>query len=186
MASSSRLSRVALGFAVGAFAFWLPIVALYWLFGGDWASLITGLLLTFLLPFFCCFALDSVAVAWNLPRLGLSVAMIFGIWATGPFFMTLANTSTAGEGFHMADAWGFVGFATATFPISTFMLSTYNLSLFAVQFTTFLLPIFSMAGWTFQPLARRCFLYRSIQRTFRIGACRSRSSTSFISGALTT
>jgi hypothetical protein len=164
MAGRSRLSGVALGFVLGAFAFWLPIVVLYWLLGGDWGSLITALLLTFLLPLFCCFVLDSIAVAWNRPRLGLSVAMISGIWASGPFFMTLANTSMPGEGFHMAGAWGFIGIATATFPISTFVLSTHNASLFAVQFATFLLPIFAMCGWTFQPLAYRCFLYRSIQR----------------------
>ena len=164
MASSSRLSRVTVGLAVGAFAFWLPIVALYWLFGGDWASLITGLLLTFLLPVFCCVVLDSVAVARKCPRLGLSAAMVCGIWAAGPFFMTLANTSTPGEGFHMAGAWGLVGFATATFPISTFMLSTYDASLYAVIFVTFVLPIFAAGEWTFQPHARRCFLYRSIQR----------------------
>lgn len=164
MVNQSRWSRIALGFAAGALAFWLPIVALYWLLGGDWASLITGLLLTFLLPLFCCLVLDNVAVACNWPRLGLSAAMICGIWASGPFFMTLANTSMPGEGFHMAGAWRFVGFTTATFPISTFMLSTYNLSLFAVQFTSFLLPIFSMTGWTFQPLARRCCICRHVLR----------------------
>jgi hypothetical protein len=74
--------------------------------------------------------------------------------------MTLANTSMAGEGFHLKDAWNFVGSATAMFPVSTFMLSTYSGALFAVQFTTLLLPIFATREWTFQPLMRRCSVCR--------------------------
>lgn len=124
----------------------------------------TGVLFTFLLPIFCCFVLEACAMAWNRPRLGLSAAMVCGIWASGPSLMKLANTSMAGEGFHQPGAWGFVGFATATSPASTFMLSTYNGSLGAVVFTTFAVPLFATREWTFQPLVRRCSMCRFVLR----------------------
>jgi hypothetical protein len=159
-----RFSYVTLGLAVGALAFWFPIVAVCWLPGGEWGTIITSLLFTFILPIFCCFILELVAGALHRSRVGLSAAMVCGVWASAPFFITLANTSTAGEGFHLPGVWSFVGVATATFPISTFMLSTYNASLGAVILTTFMLPIFATREWTFQPFIRRCSMCRFMLR----------------------
>lgn len=158
--SRGRLPYFALGLAAGASAFWLPVVGAYWAFGGDWGAIITSLPFTFLLPVFCCFVLEVLAVGYGRPRFGLSAAMILGIWATAPFWIMFANTCMAGEGFHMVDAWSSVAFMTATFPASTLMFSTYNGSLGALLFTTLALPIFSAANWTFQPLAGRCCVCR--------------------------
>lgn len=146
---SRRLLFLALGFAVGAFAFWSPIVGAFWLFGADWGSIITGLLFTFLLPVFCCFVLELLTVRCKCPRSGVAIAMVFGIWVTGPLCMLLAGTREAGKGFHMAGAWNSVGHMTAIFPVSTFMMATYYGSLFAVQFSTIGLLIFSLSRSSF-------------------------------------
>lgn len=146
------LPYLALGFVVGAFAFWSPIIGAYWLFGGGWGGIIAALLFTFFLPVFCCFALETLTLRWHRPRLGVAGAMILGIWATGPLCMLLAGTREPGEGFHIAGAWSSVGQMTAIFPVSTFMMAAYYGSLFALQLTTIALPIFSITGWSFRPL----------------------------------
>jgi hypothetical protein len=152
MFGNRGLLYLTLGFAVGAFVFWSPIIGAFWLFGSDWGEIIAALLFTFFLPVFCCFVLEALTLRCHRPRLGIAVAMVLGIWATGPVCMLLAGTRETGEGFHMIGAWSSVGQMTAIFPISTFMMATYYGSLFALQLTTVALPIFSITRWSFRPL----------------------------------
>jgi hypothetical protein len=86
--------------------------------------------------------------------------MILGIWLTGPFWMMVANTGAAGEGFHAAGAWSSTAFMTAFFPATTFMMSAYEGSLFALLFTTLAVSLFSLTPWSFQPTFDRCVLCR--------------------------
>lgn len=147
-------------FLIGSLSFWLPIVSAPALFGPDWGGMVTAFLLTFVLPVSCCFVLEAFASTWNQPRSRCAAAMVFGIWATGPFWINVANTSTPGLGFHMADAWSYVGLMTATFPMSLIMMATYQGSLFALLFATVALLVFSATDWTFRPLLRRCVVCR--------------------------
>jgi hypothetical protein len=152
-------SQLAFAFATGALSFWSPVIIARLVLGEDWGALLTVVPLTLVLPVLACLALDLMAQRWTAPRPGLALAMIVGIWASGPFFMMLANTFTPGEGFHQADAWSFVGLGTALFPVYTFMMATYEGSLFAVLFTTIGLLVFSFADWNFGRWTR-CSLRR--------------------------
>jgi hypothetical protein len=152
--------RIARSAVIGSLSFWLPIVISRALFGADRGVLLTILPLTFLLPVFCCLVLEVFTQKWRLSRPAFAGGMILGIWLTGPFWMMVANTSTAGEGFHMAGSWSSTAFMTAFFPASTFMMATYEGSLFALLFTTFSLLLFSITPWSFQPLLDRCVVCR--------------------------
>ena len=147
-------------FLIGSLSFWLPIVIASALFGLDWGTVITALLLTFALPVNCCFVLEAFASKWNQPRSRCAAAMVFGIWVTGSFWLNVANTSAPGLGFYMAGVWSYIGWTTATFPFSLIMMTTYQGSLFALLFTTVALSVFSATDWTFQPLLRRCVVCR--------------------------
>jgi hypothetical protein len=112
-------------------------------------------------PVFACFVLKSFAERWNRTRPVIACAMVTGIWATAPFWITLAQTFRPGEGFHMAGAWTYAGLMTAFFPLSTIIMSTYDGSLFAVLLTSASLFVFSVTGWSFQPLLSRCIIFGS-------------------------
>jgi hypothetical protein len=144
-----QVSRLARAFAAGALAFWSPVIIARFAFGEDLGVLLTIAPLTLVLPVLVCLALDSLAQWWDGPRPRLALAMITGIWATGPFFMMLALTFTPGEGFHQAGAWNSVGLGTALFPVYTFMMAAYEGSLFAVIFTTIGLIVFAFSHWSF-------------------------------------
>ena len=140
--------RLVLGLAAGALSFWLPVVLARWVFG-ELGILLTVTLLTLVLPVLLCLALDFLSQWWTMPRPKLVLAMLAGIWLTGPFFMVLSLTFTPGEGFHAAGAWSFVGMETAIFPFSTFMMATYEGSLFAVLLSTLSLMVFAFTRWSF-------------------------------------
>ena len=144
-----QFSRLALAFSAGALTFWSPVIIARLAFGEALAVLLTIVPLTLLLPVLVCLALDSLAQWCAAPRPQLALAMITGIWATGPFFITLALTLTPGEGFHQAGAWSSVGLGSALFPVYTFMMATYEGSLFAVIFTTVGLIVFAFRNWSF-------------------------------------
>lgn len=156
----SGFNGVAQGAATGSLVFWLPILLARLVFGAYWGPILVVFPLTFLTPLFACFILELFSEQWKLSRLVFAAGMLFGIWATGPFWITLANTSAAGEGFHMAGAWSFVTLMTATFPLSTIPLATYHGSLGALLLTTTVLPLFALTRWSFQPIARRCVVCR--------------------------
>jgi hypothetical protein len=140
--------RLMLAFAAGAFSFWLPVVLARLVFG-ELGILLTVTLLTLVLPVILCLALDFLAQWWTMPRPKLVLAMITGIWLTGPFFMMLSLTFTRGEGFHAPGAWSSVGLETALFPLSTFMMATYEGSLLAVLLTTLALTVFAFTSLSF-------------------------------------
>jgi hypothetical protein len=140
--------RLVLAFAAGAFSFWLPVIFARLVFG-ELGILLTVTLLTLVLPALLCLALDFLAQWWTMPRPKLVLAMITGIWLTGPFFMMLSLTFTRGEGFHAPGAWSFLGLETALFPVSTFMMATYEGSLLAVLLTTLALTVFAFTSWSF-------------------------------------
>lgn len=140
--------RLVLGLAAGALTFWLPVVLAHWVFG-ELGILLTATLLTLVLPVLLCLALDFLAQWWTVPRPKLFLAMIAGIWSTGPFFMMMSLTFTPGEGFHAPGAWSSVGLETALFPLSTFMMATYEGSLLAVLLTTVSLTVFAFTSWSF-------------------------------------
>jgi hypothetical protein len=141
---------LAFAFTTAALAFWLPVVFARLVFGEDLGVLLTIVPLTLALPVLLCFSLDLLAQWLAAPRLRLAVAMMAGIWASGPFFMTLALTVTPGEGFHQAGAWSSLGLGTALFPVYTFMMATYEGSLFAILLTTLALAAFAFSPWSFK------------------------------------
>lgn len=150
------------GSFVGSLVFWVPMVMARTAFGPDWGTLLIFFPLTLILPVFACFVIEVFAKRWQGPRAELAVAMLAGVWASAGFWITLASTATPGEGFHMAGAWSFVGLMTATFPVSTIMLSTYHGSLGALCLTTIAVLVFSCTNWTFEPMLRRCFIWRYV------------------------
>jgi hypothetical protein len=91
---------LACAFAASALSFWLPIVIARLAFGEYLGVLLTILPLTLVLPVLLCSALDFMGQRSAAPRPRLALAMMAGIWATGPFFMMLALTLKPGEGFH--------------------------------------------------------------------------------------
>jgi hypothetical protein len=107
--------RLVLAFAAGAFSFWLPVIFARLVFG-ELGILLTVTLLTLVLPALLCLALDFLAQWWTMPRPKLVLAMITGIWLTGPFFMMLSLTFTRGEGFHAPGAWSFFGVGNCAVP----------------------------------------------------------------------
>ena len=143
------LIPLASAFAAAALSFWSPIILARLVFGQDLSVLLTVVPLTLALPVLLCLVLDLLGQwqAGTRPRLAL--AMIAGMWASGPFCMMLALTFTPGEGFHQADAWSSVGLGTALFPVYTFMMATYEGSLFALLLTTLSLIAFSLSPWSF-------------------------------------
>jgi hypothetical protein len=153
--NKGQFSRLALAFSAGALTFWSPVIIVRLAFGEDLGVLLTIVPLTIVLPVLVCLALDSLAQWYAAPRPQLALAVITGIWATGPFFMTLALTLMPGEGFHKTGAWGAVGLETALFPFSTFMMATYEGSLFAVLLTTIGLVVFAISPWSFGRFALR-------------------------------
>lgn len=156
----SKFGAMALAASIGSLVFWMPMLLARLAFGAYWGPLLIVFPLTFITPLFACFILELFSEQWKLSRLVFAAGMLFGIWATGPFWITLANTSTAGEGFHMAGAWSFVALMTAAFPLSTIPLATYHGSLGALLLTTMVLPLFAFTRWSFQPIARRCIVCR--------------------------
>jgi hypothetical protein len=160
--ASKRLALFARAALIGSLSFWLPILIARVLFGADWGVLRTVLLFTFLLPVLCCLVLEAFTEKWRQSRPGFAMAMLLGIWISGPFWMMLANTQAPGEGFHAAGAWPSLGLMTAAFPAATFMMSTYEGSLSALLLTTFALLVFSLSPWSFQPLTNRCVVCRSV------------------------
>jgi hypothetical protein len=157
---------LALAAASGSLSFWLPIVMVRVMFGGDSGVLLTVLPLTFVLPAWCCLVLEVFTEKWHEPRPPFVAGMILGIWASGPFWMMLANSSTADQGFRAADAWSSLALMTALFPATTFMMSTYEGSLFALLFTTGSLILFSAMPWSFQPLMKHCVVCRLASSLF--------------------
>jgi hypothetical protein len=159
--ASTRLERITRASLIGSLSFWFPIVIARVVFGTDWGVLLTILPLTFLVPAVCCLALEVFTERWRQSRPGFAIAMLLGIWISGPFWMMLANTGVAGQGFHAADAWRSLGFMTAAFPAATFMMATYEGSLVALLFTSFALIAFSLSTWSFRPVMDRCVLCRA-------------------------
>jgi hypothetical protein len=90
--------RLPHAFAIGSLSFWLPVVIACGVFGPDWGGLITIFCLTLCLPVSSCFVLEAFTAKWHQPRSRFAAAMLLGIWATGPFWITLANTSTRASG----------------------------------------------------------------------------------------
>jgi hypothetical protein len=140
---------LALAFAASALSFWLPIVIARLVCGEYLGVLLTILPLTLVLPVLLCSALDFIGQWSAAPRPRLALAMMAGIWTTGPFFMMLALTLKPGEGFHQPGAWGVMGLETVLFPISTFMMSAYEGSLPAILLTTLALTVFAFTPWSF-------------------------------------
>jgi len=140
--------RLVLAFAAGALIFWLPVVLARLVFG-DLGILLTIALLTFSLPVLLCLALDLLAKRWTMCKPKLALAMLAGIWSTGPFFIMLSLSSTPGEGFQAPGAWSSVGLQIALFPFSTFMMASYEGSLLAVLLTTLSLTVFAFTSWSF-------------------------------------
>jgi hypothetical protein len=150
------------GALLGSLIFWLPMVMARAAFGPDWSVLLILFPLTLVLPVFACFVLEIFAERWRCSRGELALTMLVGIWASAGFWITLANTATPGEGFHMAGAWSFVGLMTAAFPLTTIMLCTYHGSLGALFLTTIAVLVFPATRWTFHPILRRCFICRFV------------------------
>lgn len=155
-----KFSLIARSFAFGALYFWLPIVAVCVIFGHDWGELLTLLPLTLVLPFLVCLIQELLARAVPESRFIVGLGMITGIWATGPFFMLLADTLTRAPGVPVAEAWGALGLETALFPLSTLMIAAYHAAFFAVLFATGALLLFSATEWSVQGLVTRCKLRR--------------------------
>jgi hypothetical protein len=147
--NKGQLRRLALAFSAGALTFWSPVIIARLAFGEALAVLVIIVPLTLVLPVLACLVLDSLAQWCAAPRPQLALAMIAGIWATGPFFITLTLTLTPGEGFHQAGAWSSVGMGSALFPVYTFMMATYEGSIFAVIFSTVGLIVFAFSHWSF-------------------------------------
>jgi hypothetical protein len=147
--NNGQFSRLALAFSAGALTFWSPVIIARLAFGETLAVFLAIVPFTLVLPVLVCLALDALARWCTAPRPQLALAMITGIWATGPFFITLALTFTPGEGFHQAGAWSFVGLGSALFPVYTFMMAAYEGLLFAVIFTTVGLIVFAFSHWSF-------------------------------------
>lgn len=146
--------------AFGSLIFWSPMLMCRILFGAEWGPVLMIFPLTVLVPILACLALEAFTERWKWPRGGFAGAMIFGIWASGPLWITLINTASAGEGFHMPGAWSFVAVMTATFPLTTIMMATYQGSLGALYLTTIALLVFSLGHWSFLTLVRRCLFCR--------------------------
>jgi hypothetical protein len=157
---TSTFSFLARSLTFGALSFWMPIVIVCAIFGDDWGVLLTFIPLTVILPIFVC--LVQEVLARDLPELCATVgfAMIAGMWATGPFFMVLADTLSRAQGAPLAEAWSALGWETALFPITTFMISTYHGSLYAVLFATIALLLFSATDWSLLRLVRNYTLRR--------------------------
>src|SRR5438270_13940313 len=107
---------LACAFTAAAVSFWLPVLIARVVFGEYLGVLLTILLLTLVLPVLLCCALDFIEQQSAAPRPRLALAMMAGIWATGPFFMMPALTLKPGEGFHQPGAWGAMGLETLLFP----------------------------------------------------------------------
>jgi hypothetical protein len=147
-------------FAFGALYFWLPIVVVSVIFGSDLGELLTLLPLTLVLPFLACLVQELLARPIPESRFVVGLAMITGIWATGPFFMLLADTLARAPGVPLAEAWGALGWETALFPFTTFMIAAYHASLYAVLCATGALLLFSAMEWSVQGLVTKCMLRR--------------------------
>ena len=148
------------GSLLGSLIFWLPMVMARAVFAPDWSALLIVFPFTLVLPVFACFVMEIFADQWKRPAWKVAFAMLLGIWVSGPFWITLANTLSPGQGFHMAGSWSFVALMTAAFPLTTIMLSTYHGSLGALFLTTIAVLVFSASGWTFRPILRRCVICR--------------------------
>jgi hypothetical protein len=123
-------------------------------------ELLTLLPLTLVLPFLVCLVQELLAGPFPGLRLIVGLAMITGIWATGPFFMVLADTLARAPGVPLAQAWGALGWETVLFPVTTFMIATYHASLGAVLFATGALLLFSATEWSMQGVVTKCMLRR--------------------------
>ena len=145
--------RLALAAMLGSLAFWLPFLLL------SQFPLIWGvaavILLTLGSPLLECFALEICCDLLDTSRWITALFMLLGVWASGPFWITLENTFTPGQGFHMDGAWLFVGLTTLLFPATTFMMSAYHGSLGAVVLVIPAILVFAATNFRFFKLQHR-------------------------------
>jgi len=129
-------------FALGSLIFWFPILLMRILFGQMWQFMLIPL--TIALPAFIYFALQLLCDHFNKPRLPIGLASLLGIWASGPFWITLVNSFEPDSGFRVGGALTFLTWGTLIFPFTTFSMAVYQGSIFALLLSTLAVAVFSL------------------------------------------
>jgi hypothetical protein len=114
----------------GSAVFWLPFL-LSSLFSHDW-GFFSVLELIIGVPVLLCVAMEMMSDRLQISRRLTAIFMLAGVWVSGPFWITMENTLTPGQGLHMPGAWISLAAETLLFPFATFMMAAYHGSLGAL------------------------------------------------------
>jgi hypothetical protein len=146
------LRKLVIAALMGSVVFWLSFLLSALLsHGWDFFRVIT---LTICVPLLMCLALEMMSDLWQISRRLTAVFMLAGVWVSGPFWITVENTLTPGQGFHLPGAWASLAWETLLFPFATFMMATYHGSLGALLLSLPVLVGFSLTDFRFFNLRR--------------------------------
>jgi len=143
-----RVGKTALILILGGSAAWIPSVVLHWVRGHRFSApdvlTLTGL-----------FPVSAVIVAVAARRVShdraiqlmAPLAVLIGVWLTGPVGMALGS-STTGGGFSQPGMWRDLPSLIAMFPLTTPMMATYDGSLAGLGIATLALSVMFLVFWT--------------------------------------